>query len=79
DLQRLADQIGISDATQLPGPALPHKIREALWAAQRGNYLVQVQDWLGTLRPEQPLQRPRIRQRRSRASRSRDTGRRQKP
>lgn len=76
DLQRLADQIGISDATQLPGPALPHKIREALWAAQRGNYLVQVQDWLGTLRPEQPLQRPHVRQRRSRASRSGGTSRR---
>jgi len=71
DLQRLADQIGISDATQLPGPALPHKIREAMWAARRGNYLVQVQDWLGTLQPEQPLQRPHIRQRRSRASRGR--------
>jgi hypothetical protein len=71
DLQHLADQIGISDATQLPGMALPHKIREALWAARRGNYLPQVQDWLGTLRPEQPLQRPRIRQRRSRASRGR--------
>jgi hypothetical protein len=75
-LQRLADQIGISDATQLPGLALPHKIREALWAARRANYLPQVHDWLRTLRPEEPLQRPRIRQRRSRASRS-SKGRRQ--
>lgn len=73
-LQSLADQIGISDATQLPGPALPHKIREALWAAQRGNYLLQVHDWLRTLQPEKPLTRPRIRQRRDRVRRPRDSG-----
>ena len=70
ELQGLADQIGISDATQLPGLALPHKIREALWAAQQGNYLLQVHEWLRTLQPEEQLKRPRIRQRRARASRS---------
>lgn len=74
-LQRLTDQIGISDATQLPGTAIPHKIREALWAARRANYLPQVHDWLRTLRPEEQLKRPRIRQRRSRASRSGREGR----
>jgi hypothetical protein len=73
-LQGLADQIGISDATQLPGLALPHKIREALWTAQQGNHLLHVHDWLRTLQPEQPLTRPRIRQRRGRVRRPRDSG-----
>jgi hypothetical protein len=73
-LQGLAGQIGISDATQLPGPALPHKIREALWTARRGDRLLQVHDWLRTLQPEEPLKRPRIRQRRSRVRRPRDSG-----
>lgn len=73
-LQGLADQIGISDATQLPGLALPHKIREALWAARQGDYLPQVHDWLRTLQPEEPLTRPRIRQRRGRVLRTRDSG-----
>jgi hypothetical protein len=71
-LQGLASQIGISDATQLPGQALPHKIREALWTAQRGNHLLQVHDWLRTLKPKEPLNRPRIRQRRDRVRRPRD-------
>ncbi len=68
-LQGLADRIGISDATQLPGASVPHKIREALWAAKRGNYMVQVHDWLRTLKPEEQLKRPRIRERRSRVRR----------
>lgn len=68
-LQKLAEQIGISDATQLPGIAVPHKIREALWAARRANYLPQVHDWLRTLRPDEPLARPRVRERRSRVRR----------
>jgi hypothetical protein len=71
-LQGLASQIGISDAIQLPGPALPHKIREALWIAQQGNDLLQVHDWLRTLKPKEPLNRPRIRQRRGRVRRPRD-------
>ncbi|HSJ54137.1 MAG TPA: hypothetical protein VLC52_10380, partial [Anaerolineae bacterium] len=69
ELQDLADQVGISDATQLPGLAIPHKIREALWAARRANTLPQVHDWLRTLRPEEQLTRPRIRERRSRVRR----------
>lgn len=69
DLQRLAEQVGISDATQLPGIALPDKIREVLWAARRANALPQVHDWLRTLRPDEPLTRPRIRERRSRTRR----------
>jgi hypothetical protein len=73
-LQALATQIGISDATQLPGAALPHKIREALWTACQGNYLLQVHDFLRTLQPEEPLTRPRIRQRRDRVRRPRNTG-----
>lgn len=68
-LQRLADQVGISDATQLPGQALPHKIREALWAARRAGSLARVQEWLRTLRPQEPLSRPPIRERRARARR----------
>ncbi|MFN2289615.1 MAG: hypothetical protein ACK2UC_00365 [Anaerolineae bacterium] len=75
-LQALGDQIGISDASQLPGQALPHKIREALWAARQGNDLLQVHDWLRTLRPKEPLSRPRIRQRRDRVRRPRGSGRR---
>lgn len=71
-LQRLADQVGISDATQLPGAAVPHKIREVLWAARRANALPQVHDWLRTLRPEEPLTRPSIRERRSHVRRSTD-------
>lgn len=65
-LQSLVDQIGLSDATQLPGDAVPHKIREAIWVAKRANALPQVHDWLRTLRPEEQLKRPRIRERRSR-------------
>lgn len=72
-LQTLVEQIGMSDAIQLPGAALPHKIREALWVARRANALPYVQEWLETLRPEQALKRPRIRQRRSRVQRS-DSG-----
>jgi hypothetical protein len=68
-LQSLVEQIGMSDATQLPGAAIPHKIREALWVARRANALPYVQGWLETLTPEQPLKRPRIRERRSRARR----------
>jgi hypothetical protein len=73
-LQRLASQIGISDATHLPGLAMPHKIREALWAARRANALLQVHEWLGTLQPEAPLSRPRIRGRRSRVRRPHGSG-----
>jgi len=69
-LQTLVEQIGMSDATQLPGAALPHKIREALGVARRANALPTVQEWLETLQPEQALNRPRIRERRSRAIRS---------
>ena len=69
-LQTLADQIGISDASQLPGAAMPHKVREAIWAAKRANALPYVHDWLRTLAPEEQLKRPRIRERRSRVRRS---------
>jgi hypothetical protein len=65
-LQSLVDQIGVSDATQLPGVAVPHKVREAMWVARRANALPQLHDWLRTLKPEKPLARPRIRERRSR-------------
>lgn len=65
-LQQLVDQIGISDASQLPGAALPHKIREAIWVARRANALPNVQDWLRTLRPAAQLQRPDSQQRRVR-------------
>jgi hypothetical protein len=68
-LQDLVEQIGMSDAGQLPGTALPHKIREAIWVARRANALPYVQEWLETLRPEEALQRPRIRERRSRVRR----------
>ncbi|HSJ59241.1 MAG TPA: zinc ribbon domain-containing protein [Anaerolineae bacterium] len=73
-LQRLAEQVGISDASQLPGAALPHKIREVLWAARRANALPQVHDWLRTQPPEEQLTRPRIRDRRSRVRRPGDAG-----
>jgi hypothetical protein len=73
-LQGLADQIGISDANQLPGLALPHKIREAFWLAREGNYLPQVHDFLRTLQPDERLTRPRIRQRRGRARRPQNLG-----
>lgn len=69
-LQTLVEQIGMSDATQLPGSAVPHKIREAMWVARRANALPYVQEWLETLKPEAQLKRPRIRERRSRAQRS---------
>ena len=69
-LEELVGQIGLSDATQLPGDALPHKIREALWVARRANALPYVHDWLKTLTPEEQLRRPRIRQRRSRVRRT---------
>ena len=57
-LQALSEQIGISDAIQLPGTAVPHKIREAMWAARRANAMPYVHDWLRTLRPAKPLTRP---------------------
>jgi hypothetical protein len=63
-LQNLVERIGMSDATQLPGMALPHKIREAMWVARRGNALSYVHEWLETLQPEEALKRPRIRERR---------------
>jgi len=68
-LQSLVEQIGMSDASQLPGTALPHKIREAIWVARRANALPYVHEWLATLKPEEQLRRPRIRQRRSRVRR----------
>jgi hypothetical protein len=68
-LQSLVEQIGVTDAKQLPGDAVPHKIREALWVARRANALPYVHDWLRTLRPEAPHERPRIRERRSRVRR----------
>jgi hypothetical protein len=58
-LQGLVEQIGISDAGQLPGQALPHKIRAALWVARRSNALPAVQEWLGRLAPQPPLRRRR--------------------
>lgn len=64
-LQTLVEQIGLTDAVQLPGAAVPHKIREALWVAQRANALVYVYDWLRTLKPARRLERPNIRDRRS--------------
>jgi hypothetical protein len=60
-LQQLVDQIGISDASQLPGVTVVHKLRDALWAARRSNALPQVLEWLGTLRPASAL-RPRRRE-----------------
>lgn len=74
-LQTLVDQIGMSDATQLPGTAIPHKIREAFWVARRANALPYVYEWLETLTPEEQLQRPRIRQRRSSTRRTRRSSR----
>jgi hypothetical protein len=68
-LQSLVEQIGLSDASQLPGAAVPHKIREAMGVARRANALPYVQEWLSTLAPAQGLQQPRIRERRRRASR----------
>jgi hypothetical protein len=70
-LQTLVEQIGMSDASQLPGTALPHKIREAIWVARRANALPYVHDWLRTLQPEEQLKRPQIRERRSRVRRPR--------
>ena len=60
-LQQLVDQIGISDASQLPGVSVPHKLREAMWAARRSNALPGVLEWLRGLRPAEAL-RPRRRQ-----------------
>ena len=74
-LQSLVEQIGISDATQLPGAALPHKTREAIWVAKRANALPYVQEWLETLTPDEQLKRPRIRERRRRTSRPRSSRR----
>jgi hypothetical protein len=68
-LQGLVEQIGISDATQLPGAAIPHKVREAMWVARRANALPYVQEWLDGLKPDEVLQQPRIRERRSRVRR----------
>lgn len=68
-LQSLVEQIGMSDASQLPGTALPHKIREAMWVARRANALPYVHEWLTTLKPKEQLRRPRIRQRRYRTRR----------
>jgi hypothetical protein len=59
----------MSDATQLPGTALPHKIREAIWVARRANALPYVHEWLETLQPEEALTKPRIRERRRRERR----------
>lgn len=73
-LQTLVEQIGMSDATQLPGTALPHKIREAIWVARRANALPYVHEWLETLTPEEALKQPRIRQRRRRSRRSSRSG-----
>ena len=72
-LQTLVNQIGLSDAAQLPGTAVPHKLREALWVAVRANALPYVHDWLGSLRPDVGLQRPNIRERRTRVSRRTDS------
>jgi hypothetical protein len=69
-LQTLVEQIGISDATQLPGAAVPHKVREAMWVARRANALPQVHDWLRTLTPEKALRRQSTHERRSRIERS---------
>ena len=63
----LVEQIGLSDATQLPGDAVPHKVREAIWVAKRANAMPYVHDWLRTLKPEEQLQQPRIRERRRRS------------
>jgi hypothetical protein len=57
-LQQLVDQIGISDANQLPGKTVPHKLRDAMWAARRANALPAVLEWLRTLKPA-PALRPR--------------------
>ena len=73
-LQALVEQIGMSDAAQLPGAALPHKIREAIWVARRANALPYVQEWLNTLQPEVGLEQPRIRERRTRTRRSASQG-----
>jgi len=62
-LQALVEQIGMSDASQLPGTALPHKVREALWVARRSNALPYVQEWLQTLKPQEALTRPGRRER----------------
>jgi len=63
-LQEMCDRAGIGDAQTLPGEALPHKIREAFRVARRHDKLTQVHEWLGTLKPQQGLQRPRRRRRR---------------
>jgi hypothetical protein len=68
-LQSLVEQIGMSDASQLPGTAIPHKVREAIWVAKRANALPYVHEWLETLKPEEALERPRIRERRRRVRR----------
>jgi hypothetical protein len=68
-LQSLVDEIGLTDANQLPGDSVPHKVREALWVARRAHALPYVHDWLRTLRPEEARQRTRIRERRSRVRR----------
>ena len=68
-LQTLVEQIGMTDATQLPGDSVPHKIREAIWVAKRANALPYVHDWLRSLTPEEGLNRPRIRERRRRVHR----------
>jgi len=64
--QAMAEQIGISDATQVPGAGVPHKIREVLWVARRANLLSRLHDWLSNLRPQEQLRRPSSRERRSR-------------
>jgi hypothetical protein len=63
-LEEMCSQAGIGDAQRLPGEALPHKIREALRVAQRHDKLIQVHEWLQTLKPKEGLQRPRRRRRR---------------
>ena len=64
-LQEMCDHARLGDAERLPGEALPHKIREALRIAQRNDKLTLVHEWLGRLKPQQGLQRPRQRRRRS--------------
>jgi hypothetical protein len=63
-LQAMCDHAGLGPASTLLGQALPHKIREALRVAYRYNRVPMVHEWLGTLRPEQGLKRPRRRRRR---------------
>jgi hypothetical protein len=62
-LQALCEHAGLGDARQLPGEAMPHKIREALRIAVGVNRLAQVHEWLQAITPEQGLRRPERRRR----------------